>query len=238
MARSVWWALAVAALAFTVWNATSLTMLDVSMSCSKIAEANSYQCGDRAIDVLGVWPLLGVGLLLATPPAAAAIAMRKSVSWLAVIALLGLFVAGLLSVTSDSSSLFPRPPSERSPHRSNRLSHDGEHRRSSRRIGLRTVRTHPLHWNHRPVGGTEERKLMRHSVYRGLPVTLHIKLVVLLAGCAPTTTLQPVTSPRSLEKATPLHARSPRVRRARQRPRGERSPRRRLLMPWSRAASS
>lgn len=104
MARSLWWALAVAALAFTAWNATSLTMLDVSMSCSKIAEGSSYQCGDRAIDVLGVWPLLGVGLLLATPPAVAAIAMRRSVSWLAVIVLLGLFVAGLLSVTSDSYS--------------------------------------------------------------------------------------------------------------------------------------
>lgn len=104
MARSVWWALAVAALAFTVWNAASLTMLDVSTSCSKIGESSSYQCGDRAIDVLGVWPLVGVGLLLATPPALAAIAMRKSVSWLMVIVLLGLFVAGLLSVTSDSYS--------------------------------------------------------------------------------------------------------------------------------------
>lgn len=104
MARSVWWALAVAALAFTVWNATSLTMLDVSMACSKIGEGSSYQCSDRAIDELGVWPLVGVGLLLATPPAVAAIAIRKSVSWLAVIVLLGLFVVGLLSVTSDSYS--------------------------------------------------------------------------------------------------------------------------------------
>ncbi|OZF44462.1 hypothetical protein [Rhodococcus sp. 14-1411-2a] len=104
MARAVWWALAVAALAFTAWNAASLTMLDVSMSCSKIAEGSSYQCGDRAIDVLGVWPLVGVGLLLATPPAVAAIAMRKSISWLAVVVLLGLFVVGLLSVTSDSYS--------------------------------------------------------------------------------------------------------------------------------------
>ena len=89
MARSVWWALAVAALAFTAWNATSLTMLDVSMACSKIGESRSYQCGDRAIDVLGVWPLVGVGLLVATPPAVAAIAMRKSASWLAVAVLLG-----------------------------------------------------------------------------------------------------------------------------------------------------
>ncbi|MBY4228302.1 ABC transporter permease [Rhodococcus fascians] len=102
MARSVWWALAVAALAFTVWNAASLTMLDVSMACSKIGEGSSYRCGDRAIDVLGVWPLVGVGLLMATPPAVAAIAMRKSVSWLAVAVLLGLVVVGVFSITADS----------------------------------------------------------------------------------------------------------------------------------------
>ena len=102
MARSVWWALAVAALAFTAWNATSLTMLDVSMACSKIGESRSYQCGDRVIDVLGVWPLVGVGLLVATPPAVAAIAMRKSASWLAVAVLLGLFVVGVFRITTDS----------------------------------------------------------------------------------------------------------------------------------------
>lgn len=102
MLRSVWCALAVAALGFTAWNGASLTMSDVSMSCSKIGESSSYQCGDRAIDVLGVWPLVVVGLLLATPPAVAAIAMRKWVSWVAVAALVVLFIAGVLRVTYDS----------------------------------------------------------------------------------------------------------------------------------------
>ncbi|MGF0313112.1 ABC transporter permease [Rhodococcus sp. IEGM1428] len=102
MLRSVWWALAISALAFTVWNGLSLTMSDVSMSCSKIGEGGSYHCDDRAIDVLGVWPLVVVGLLLATPPAVAAIAMRQWVSWFAVTALVVLFVAGIASVTHDS----------------------------------------------------------------------------------------------------------------------------------------
>ncbi|MDV8022021.1 ABC transporter permease [Rhodococcus sp. IEGM 1330] len=102
MLRSVWWALAVATLAFTAWNGLSLTMFDVSMACSKIGEGGSYHCDDRAIDVLGVWPLVAVGLLLATPPAVAAIAMRQWVSWLAVATLVVLLIAGVVFVTHDS----------------------------------------------------------------------------------------------------------------------------------------
>lgn len=102
MVRSAWWVLAVAAVALTAWNATSLTMFDMSMSCSKIGEGSSYQCSDRAIDVLGVWPLVGVGLTLASPPVVAAIALRKWVSWLAVAVLVSLFVAGVLRITADS----------------------------------------------------------------------------------------------------------------------------------------
>lgn len=102
MSRTIWWALAVAVLPFTVWNAMSLRMFDVSMSCAKIGESGSYECGDRAIDVLGVWPLIALGLLLATPPLVAAIAMRKSVSWLAVTVLIGLSIAGVLLVPRSS----------------------------------------------------------------------------------------------------------------------------------------
>ena len=105
MVRSVWWALAVAAVAYTAWSGMSMTMFDVSMACSKVGESGSYQCSDRAIDVLGVWPLVVVGLLLATPPAVAAIAMRKRVSWFAVAALVLLFVIGVLRVTYDSYSI-------------------------------------------------------------------------------------------------------------------------------------
>ena len=104
MVRSVWWAMAVAALALTAWNGLSLTMLDVSMSCAKTAAGVSYQCSERAVDVLGVWPLVVVGLLLASPPAIAAIAMRKLVSWIAVGALVVLFIAGVMLVTYDSYS--------------------------------------------------------------------------------------------------------------------------------------
>ena len=102
MVRSVWWALAVAALAYTAWGGTSLTMFDVSMACSKIGEGGSYRCSDRAVDVMGVWPLIVVGLLLATPPTVAAIAMRQWVSWFAVVSLFVFFAAGVVYVTYDS----------------------------------------------------------------------------------------------------------------------------------------
>ncbi|MBY4399797.1 ABC transporter permease [Rhodococcus fascians] len=77
-------------------------MFDVSMACSKIGEGGSYHCDDRAIDVLGVWPLVAVGLLLATPPAVAALALRQWVSWFAVTTLVVLFIAGIAAVTHDS----------------------------------------------------------------------------------------------------------------------------------------
>lgn len=54
--------------------------------------------------MLGVWSLVGVGLLLATTPAMAAVALRRSVSWIAVVVLLCSFVAGFFSIASDSYS--------------------------------------------------------------------------------------------------------------------------------------
>lgn len=101
MSRLVWWFLAVAASGFTVWNGSTLTMFDVSTSCSKVGESSSYQCSDSAVEVLGIWPLVSVGLLLATPPAVAAITMRKQVSWCAVAALVALFGAAVFLVTYD-----------------------------------------------------------------------------------------------------------------------------------------
>ena len=105
MSRAVWWASAVAALAITVWVGTS-PMADVSMSCSKFGELylddsrTSFQCDDSIIRVLGVWPLVGLGLLLTTPPVVAASAMRKWVSWLVVAALVGLSVVGMANWAS------------------------------------------------------------------------------------------------------------------------------------------
>ncbi|MGB7236231.1 MAG: ABC transporter permease [Rhodococcus sp. (in: high G+C Gram-positive bacteria)] len=95
MTRALWWALAVVAFALPVWVGASSFLADFSLSCSKIGESrSSYRCDDRAVDVLGVWPLVGVGLLLATPPVVAALAVRKWVSWCAVAALVGLSLAG------------------------------------------------------------------------------------------------------------------------------------------------
>ena len=56
-----------------------------------------FRCDDRIVHVLGVWPLFGLGLLLAAPPVVAALAMRKWVSWFAVAALVGLAIAGLVN---------------------------------------------------------------------------------------------------------------------------------------------
>ena len=92
----MWWALAVVAVAVTASDGTSMAMGDMSLSCSKIGEGGSfYQCDDRAIDVLGVWPLVWVVLLLAAPLVVAALAMREWVSWVAVAALVGLSLAWL-----------------------------------------------------------------------------------------------------------------------------------------------
>lgn len=106
MSRAVWWISVGAALAFTVWVWATWTMAEVSLACSKTGESgSSFRCDDRIIRVLGVWPLIGLGLLLATPLVVAALAMRKWVSWLAVAALVGLSIAGLANWSSFWGSL-------------------------------------------------------------------------------------------------------------------------------------
>lgn len=87
-----------AALVFTADVGTSASMAEVSLECRKIGESRSFfRCDDRIVHVLGVWPLFGLGLLLAAPPVVAALAMRKWVSWFAVAALVGLAIAGLVN---------------------------------------------------------------------------------------------------------------------------------------------
>ncbi|UNQ37589.1 ABC transporter permease [Prescottella equi] len=106
MSRTVWWAAALAALTITVWVATTSSMADISMSCAKIGESgSSFRCDDSIVDVLGVWPLVGLGLLLGTPPAVAALSMRRWVSWLMVAVLAGLSIAGLVNWSSFWGSL-------------------------------------------------------------------------------------------------------------------------------------
>ncbi|NKR39494.1 ABC transporter permease [Rhodococcus hoagii] len=102
----MWWAAALAALTITVWVATTWSMADISMSCAKIGESgSSFGCDDSIVDVLGVWPLVGLGLLLATPSVVAALAMRKWCSWLMVAALAGVSIAGLVNWSSFWGSL-------------------------------------------------------------------------------------------------------------------------------------
>lgn len=81
-------------------------MAEVSLSCSKIGESQSwFRCEDRLVDVLGIWPLVGLGLLLVLPPVVAALAMRRWVSWLIVAVLVGVAIAGLANWTSLWGSL-------------------------------------------------------------------------------------------------------------------------------------
>lgn len=106
MSRAVWWSSALVALAFTVWVGISWSMAEVSLSCSKIGESQSwFRCEDRLVHVLGIWPLVGLGLLLALPPVVAALAMRRWVSWLVVAVLVGVALAGLANWTSLWGSL-------------------------------------------------------------------------------------------------------------------------------------
>ncbi|MFX1760901.1 ABC transporter permease [Rhodococcus sp. As11] len=106
MSRAVWWVSALVALAFTVWVGISWSMAEVSLSCSKIGESQSwFRCEDRLVDVLGIRPLVGLGLLLVLPPVVAALAMRRWVSWLIVAVLVGVAIAGLANWTSLWGSL-------------------------------------------------------------------------------------------------------------------------------------
>ncbi len=95
--------MAVVAVGHIAVSAATLTMMDVSLSCAKVGEGGSeYRCDDWTVSVLGVWPLLGVCLLLAGPAALAAVVARQTVSWLSVASYLGLTIVGLMNVTTTS----------------------------------------------------------------------------------------------------------------------------------------
>lgn len=106
MARALWWAASLAALTFTLWLWTTWTMSDISMGCAKINETDGdYECTDRIVDVLGTWPILGLGFLLTAPPTVAAFARRRWVSWTAVAILTGLSIIGLSAIDGFWGSL-------------------------------------------------------------------------------------------------------------------------------------
>ncbi|CCQ14624.1 ABC superfamily ATP binding cassette transporter permease protein [Rhodococcus sp. AW25M09] len=86
-------------------------MGDVSLECSKIGESRSYyRCEDRIVDTIGVWPVIGLGLLLAAPPLFAAVTMRQWVSWSAVAMLVCASIAGLINWSSYWGELLSAVP--------------------------------------------------------------------------------------------------------------------------------
>jgi hypothetical protein len=113
--RQVWWGLALAAVVATIWTAAS-PVSDVSLSCSKTGELgldgspSGWKCDDSIVDVLGVWPLIQLGQLLAIPPAVAAIAMRRWVSWLVVALFVVLVFVGIANWSSFWASLLLAVP--------------------------------------------------------------------------------------------------------------------------------
>lgn len=66
--------------------ASTATVGATDLGCSKTNSTGheGFSCGDPVTDLVGWWPFVVMGLLLAGPPVVAAIARRPWVSWLAV----------------------------------------------------------------------------------------------------------------------------------------------------------
>lgn len=98
--KVLWWGLALVAVAFAVGVAMS-PVGDVSLACSKSGDLGlgdgqaSWQCDDSIVDVLGFWPLVQLGLVLALPPVVAAVTMRRWVAWLVAMAFVVLTLVGI-----------------------------------------------------------------------------------------------------------------------------------------------
>ena len=90
--RAVWIALALLVVAVTIWVDTSPMSTVMGSSCGPEGVIpfgrvpGSTWCDDSVLHVMGVWPPVGLGLLLATPLMLAAVAMLRSVSWSVVVA--------------------------------------------------------------------------------------------------------------------------------------------------------
>lgn len=96
--RAAWLVLAAVAVAFTTW-AASLSVSNISLSCSKtgrFSDSNSgIDCGDSILHAQGVWPVILLGLLLVVPAVAAAVTVRRWVSWVATGGFAALFFVGV-----------------------------------------------------------------------------------------------------------------------------------------------
>ncbi|EOM75591.1 ABC transporter permease [Rhodococcus rhodnii] len=111
--RAVWWALAIAAVAFTAGTAIS-PVGDVSLSCAKTGsmpdDHGTTSCTDSIVRALGVWPLVGLAAVLTIPPVVAAVSRRMWVSWAAVAILAVASAVGLTTWASFWGSLVIAAP--------------------------------------------------------------------------------------------------------------------------------
>lgn len=76
---------------------------EVSLSCAKTGvydDETVVRCGDPIAQVFGVWRLTMLGVLLAGPPAIAAISARRSVSWTVIAMMTVVGLTGVVMWTS------------------------------------------------------------------------------------------------------------------------------------------
>ncbi|ETD34158.1 hypothetical protein W823_03615 [Williamsia sp. D3] len=113
--RAVWWGMALTASVYAI--AMSMEpVAGVSLSCSKTGvlgldgDRSSLQCGDSLVNVLGVWPLVQLGMLLTIPPVLAALVMRRWMSWLVVATFVALTFIGVANWASFWVSLWIAAP--------------------------------------------------------------------------------------------------------------------------------
>lgn len=100
ISRAAWLLLGLLAAVGAAWIA-SAPVSDIDMACRKMGELAldgapaGASCSDSIVSVIGYWPPVALGLVLAAPPLLAAAALRRWMSWLAVVLLLILSFVGL-----------------------------------------------------------------------------------------------------------------------------------------------
>lgn len=96
-----WGVLAIGAIA-VVSGASRDSLGSTDLGCSKTGTTGhaGYSCDDPITDLVGWWPFVLMGLLLAGPPVVAAVVRRPWVSWIAVVVLAGAGVWGVGHWTS------------------------------------------------------------------------------------------------------------------------------------------
>ncbi|MGZ8177403.1 ABC transporter permease [Williamsia sp. SKLECPSW1] len=90
-----------------VGAASTATIGATDLGCSKTGTPgrDGFSCADPITDLVGWWPFVAMGLLLAGPPVIAAVARRVWVSWLVVVCLVAVGVWGVGHWTGEWSTL-------------------------------------------------------------------------------------------------------------------------------------